>query len=617
MGTVIVNDKEVECGPKDNLILAARRAGVEIPHYCWHPDLSVVASCRMCLVEVGEKKPDGSIVMQPRLVPGCQTMAKPGTVIKTDSDKVRASQAQTLEYLLLNHPLDCSICDQAGECYLQDYTYKFGNAHSRLNEPKVQRMDKYHIGEQIALFTDRCVMCTRCVRFTREVSGTSELHVVNRGSVEEIEVFPNEPCNNKLAGNVVDLCPVGALCSKDFLYKKRVWWLKSQNSVCNLCSTGCSVHIDQNDNRVYRLRPRENPDAQGSFMCDEGRFGWKYIHSDARLLSPRIGRLTAEQAEALTAATTAAAHAAAHSGNGHAGNGHAGSSHAVSGHATRHATITSTATLELPSDLVTTDPWPETLAAARAAITEALKSAEKFVAVFSPMMTVEEAYLLAKMLRGSGARPTLALGPVPVVGEDDRYPKNQKGEAPAPEKTKFTIRAEKCPNRRGVEMVLKHFQGEVISFDKVLERAERGEYTGAYIVGGYVWHHTPAGAASSESQSPFCDRAVAAFGKLSTLIVQDLARSSLTDAATILLAGASFAEREGTFVNHAGLAQQIRQTLRPMADTRADGRILFELSGRTGVFNAAVLRREIGETISSLSALSVGDLGEYGVSVTK
>ncbi|MGN6133490.1 MAG: 2Fe-2S iron-sulfur cluster-binding protein, partial [Aureliella sp.] len=203
MGTVLVNDIEVEVDPKDNLILAARRAGVEVPHYCWHQDLSVVASCRMCLVEVGEKKPDGSIVMQPKLIPGCQTLAKPGTVIRTDSDKVRASQAQQLEYLLLNHPLDCSICDQAGECYLQDYTYKFGNVHSRLQEPKVQRADKYHIGDQIALFTDRCVMCTRCVRFTREISGTSELHVISRGSVEEIEVFPDEPCNNKLAGNVV------------------------------------------------------------------------------------------------------------------------------------------------------------------------------------------------------------------------------------------------------------------------------------------------------------------------------------------------------------------------------------------------------------------------------
>ena len=225
LGSVFIDDKEIDVDPKSNLIQAAREAGVEVPYYCWHHDLSVVASCRMCLVEVGEKKPDGSVAMLPKLVPACQTPAKPGTVVRTNTDKVKASREQTLEYLLLNHPLDCSICDQAGECYLQDYTYKFGRAHSRLNEPKVQRLDKYHIGDQIALFTDRCVMCTRCVRFTREISGTAELHVINRGSVEEIDVRPGHPCNNKLAGNVVDICPVGALCSKDFLYKKRVWWL--------------------------------------------------------------------------------------------------------------------------------------------------------------------------------------------------------------------------------------------------------------------------------------------------------------------------------------------------------------------------------------------------------
>ena len=310
MSTVFINDIEVEVGPKENLVQAAERAGVEIPHYCWHHDLSVVASCRMCLVEVGEKKPDGTIAMIPKLVPACQTPAKPNTVVLTNSEKVKKAQAQTLEFLLLNHPLDCSICDQAGECYLQDYTYKYGKAHSRLNEPKVQRVDKYHIGEQIALFTDRCVMCTRCVRFTREISGTSELHVTNRGSVEEIDVFPGEPCNNKLAGNVVDLCPVGALCSKDFLYKKRVWWLKTQNSVCQGCSTGCSIHVDQEENRLYRIRPRENALAQGSFMCDEGRFGWKYVESEARLFGPRVGKLKA-----------ASQHQAAHVGNGSTGNG--------------------------------------------------------------------------------------------------------------------------------------------------------------------------------------------------------------------------------------------------------------------------------------------------------
>src|SRR5262245_24098322 len=149
--------------------------------------------------------------MQPRVVPGCQTPAKDGTVIVTNSQKVKDAQAATLEFLLLNHPLDCPVCDQAGECFLQDYSYKYGHAESRLKDEKLVKPDKDHIGAQIALFTDRCVMCSRCVRFTREISGTAELQIINRGARAEIDIFPGEPCDNKLAGNVVDLCPVGAL----------------------------------------------------------------------------------------------------------------------------------------------------------------------------------------------------------------------------------------------------------------------------------------------------------------------------------------------------------------------------------------------------------------------
>jgi NADH-quinone oxidoreductase subunit G len=209
-----------------------------------------------------------------------------GMVIVSNSEKVKAAQKATLEYLLLDHPLDCPTCDQAGECFLQDYSYRYGRGYSRLMEPKETPPDKDYIGDQITLFTDRCIMCSRCVRFTREISGTAELQIINRGNDAEIDIFPGQPCNNKLAGNVVDLCPVGALCSKDFLYKQRVWWLKTADSVCPNCSTGCSIYVDECKDRVYRLRPRDNPLAQGHFMCDEGRFGWKYMHSGERLTMP-------------------------------------------------------------------------------------------------------------------------------------------------------------------------------------------------------------------------------------------------------------------------------------------------------------------------------------------
>lgn len=561
MVKVKVNDIEVDADPKDNCILAARKAGVEIPHYCWHESLSVVASCRMCLVEVGETKPDGTVAMGPKLVPGCQTPIKEGAVIRTDSAKVKTAQQMTLELLLLNHPLDCSICDQAGECYLQDYTYKYGKAQSRLDEPKLQRMDKYHIGEQIALFTDRCVMCTRCVRFTREISGTAELQVVARGSHEEIDVFADQPCNNKLAGNVVDLCPVGALCSKDFLYKKRVWWLKHAESVCTGCSTGCSISVDQNENKVYRLRPRENPQAQGHFMCDEGRFGFKYIHDERRLHTPRM----------------AAAKETIKPANG--------------------KSIVAKA-----ADLNFSDPWLGILAAARKRIQEAIKAdAHGFVAVFSPFMSVEEAYLLASFIKGIDARARLVLGPIPVVGEDDRYPKGPKGEAPAEAKTKFTIRAEKCPNRIGVEAVLRHFEGSVVSVESIARQPGAHAW---YVVGGY----------QTGWVTEVIDRAVAT---PSLLIVQDIFPSPLSERADFVLAAASFAERDGTYVNHAGLAQAAHAAIRPPADARADGRLLMELAQRPGLFNAMALRKEIGSAIAELSSLAVGDLGEHGVRLTR
>src|SRR5437016_1919247 len=289
MAVVYVNNKPVDIGDeKLNAIQAALKGGVFIPHYCWHPELTVVASCRMCLVEVGERKPDGAVAMQPKVVPGCQTPVKEGSVIVTDSPKAKAAQAGTLESLLLNHPLDCPVCDKAGECGLQDFSYRYGRAESRMIDEKNTPPNKPGISDKISLFTDRCIMCSRCVRFTREVSGTAELQVINRGNHSEIDVFPGEPLENKLAGNVVDLCPVGALCSKDFLYKQRVWALKTRESVCPRCSTGCSIDVDANKDIVYRLRPRYNPEAEASgwFLCDEGRYGYHYCNSAERLRQP-------------------------------------------------------------------------------------------------------------------------------------------------------------------------------------------------------------------------------------------------------------------------------------------------------------------------------------------
>jgi NADH-quinone oxidoreductase subunit G len=546
MATVYVNDKPVDIGDeKLNLIEAALKGGVFIPHYCWHPALTVVASCRMCLVEVGERKPDGSVVMQPRVVPGCQTPARDGTVIRTDTDKTRGAQQQTLEDLLLNHPLDCPVCDKAGECLLQDYSYNFGRSRSRMIDPKNTPPNKPYIGDNVTLFTDRCIMCSRCVRFTREVAGTAELQVINRGHHSEIDVFPGEPLNNKLATNVVDLCPVGALCSKDFLYKHRVWNLKTKKSVCADCSTGCSIFLDGNKNIVYRLRPRFNPRAQGHFMCDDGRLGYHYVNSVERFLRPmarRDGRL-------------------------------------------------------VPL------PWPETLAGIRAAFKAAAeRDAAGVAGVLSPFLTCEEAFLLARFLKGLSGQVRLALGPVPVVGEDDTYPKDRRGRPVEP--VKFTIRAEKCPNRRGVEEVLRHFQGDVIGFDDVVRSAGEGQVQALYLAAGYP--PRPGGWVRAEQAQ--------ALGRVPLVVCHDLLPSPVSNFAHYVLPGSSWAEKDGTFVNHAGLAQAIHWCVTPpTGEGRTDGQVFLDLLERRGLVHTPSLRAELGGEIAYFAPLAGGDLGEYGI----
>lgn len=533
MPTVIVNNQPVEIGADErlNCVDVAKRAGIEIPAYCYHPSLSIAASCRMCLVEYGDKKPDGTIAWVPKLVPGCQTPVKDGSVIVADSSKVEAARKGTLEYLLLNHPLDCPTCDQAGECYLQDYSYRYGRGYSRLQEPKNIKPDKDYIGDQITLFTDRCIMCSRCVRFTREISGTSELQLINRGTHAEVDIFPDEPCNNKLAGNVVDLCPVGALCSKDFLYKQRVWWLKTTDSICTGCSSNCSIHIDQNDEKVYRLRPRTNLENQGYFMCDDGRFGWKYITAEDRLTVP------------------------ARKENG---------------------------------NLVASD-WDTVLSDLRHTfVAKGAQSPGRMAAVLSPFMTVEEAYMLAKFIKTADPQASLFLGPVLVQGEDDVYPKDLHGQPKA--QTKFTIKAEKAPNRAGVELVLKHFIGRVETFDVALKKFASGAFDAVYLVGG-----DPNGWISDEEARSLAN--------VSTVVVQDILPSPAIDYATYLVPGGSFAEREGTMVNYKMLAQEIRRAVRSPDDARPDGRVLWELSERPGLFRASVLREEIKKAMPAFAAL--------------
>jgi NADH-quinone oxidoreductase subunit G len=274
-----IDGKEIEVAPGTTVLQAALANGIEIQYFCWHPDLPVDGNCRTCMVEI-EKMPKVQIA--------CNTVISDGMVVHTKSDKARGAQRSALEFLLVNHPIDCPVCDQAGECYLQDNYMKYGLYGSEVVlEDKVHKRKVVDLGP-IMLDAERCVLCSRCLRFEKEVTGTNSFEFVNRGDRTQIATFENRPLAHGYAGNLADVCPVGALLSHDFRFKMRVWFLESVDSVCPGCSTGCNIHVDQRDGEVERLRPRRNVDVNKSWMCDEGRASYKEIGVAERVSEARL-----------------------------------------------------------------------------------------------------------------------------------------------------------------------------------------------------------------------------------------------------------------------------------------------------------------------------------------
>jgi NADH-quinone oxidoreductase subunit G len=281
------------------MIQACFAAGVMVPHYCYHPKLPVAGNCRMCLVEFGtpamgpDRKPvmnpDGTpkIAKSPRPAIACATPLSPGMEIYTDTANVKLMRAGVLEFLLINHPLDCPICDQAGECKLQEYSVDYGQTATRFVEAKVHKPKRVDLGPRILLDDERCVLCTRCIRFTRDIVGDDALGIVNRGSYNTITAYPGRQFDNNYTLNTVDICPVGALTSKDFRFQMRVWFLKETKSLCTSCATGCNIVIGSRENKIYRYEPRENEAVNVTWMCDSGRLNYKWIGREDRLKTPQ------------------------------------------------------------------------------------------------------------------------------------------------------------------------------------------------------------------------------------------------------------------------------------------------------------------------------------------
>ena len=551
MATIVIDGKEYPLADGENLnvIQAATRAGVEIPYFCWHPALSVVANCRMCEVEIGSKDPKtGEVKMIPRLTPACQTPTRDMTVIVTNSPKVKENQRMVMEYLLIHHPLDCPVCDQAGECSLQDFSFDYGQANHRYVEQRIVNPRK-DVSDKIQLNQDRCIMCTRCVRFTREITQTGELEVIRRANRAEIDIFPGRPVDNPLAGNVVDLCPVGALLNKEFLHKQRVWYLTRHDTVCVRCSTGCNIYAEENVGKIWRFRPRFNPHVNDYWICDEGRYSYQAANDPALL-----GAMYIRQEGGL---------------------------HAV--------------------------PVDQAINTVGRELERIARDGGIIAGVLSPFLTVEEAYLMASYLKGLNPANVLALGPVPVRGEDvtfapDLVTGRGGGNTSFLDPRPFTIHAEKCPNRRGVEAILAHFQGEVIDFVSLLERTAREAYQGLYVTLGEL--------------APWIDEAGARDlrSRVAFLVVQDTRPTPLAHLADVVLAGATFAEKAGCYVNADERLQYAEAALPPRDGSLPDLDLFAILLGRSGgPIDSRDILAELAEDVPAFAAAREGRVSEFGV----
>ncbi|HMQ78922.1 MAG TPA: 2Fe-2S iron-sulfur cluster-binding protein [Ignavibacteria bacterium] len=281
MPKFFLDGKELDFTPGQTIIEAAKAAGIEIPHFCWHPSLSVAGNCRVCLVEV-EKAPKGMIA--------CATQVMEGMVVHSDSPKAVGMRNAVMEFLLINHPLDCPICDEAGECKLQDYAYKYSIGKSRFDEEKNHKDKRVELGPHVMFDQERCISCSRCIRYCEEVVGDPQLTFVNRGEKVTIETFPGKQLDNPYSMNVIELCPVGALTSRDFRFRARVWDMSHTDSICTGCSRGCNMEIWVRDNIIKRLTPRENMDVNQYWMCDYGRLNtYKFVNDETtRVNSPMM-----------------------------------------------------------------------------------------------------------------------------------------------------------------------------------------------------------------------------------------------------------------------------------------------------------------------------------------
>lgn len=471
MPKINIDGKELEFKQGQTIIEAARENGIEIPHFCWHPKLSVSGNCRVCLVEV-EK--------MPKLVIACATIAAEGMVVHTASDKALAARNAVMEFILINHPLDCPICDEAGECKLQDYAYQHSTGESRFVEEKNHKDKRVPLGPNVMFDGERCISCSRCIRFCDEIAKDPELTFVQRGDRVTITTYPGKQLDNPYSMNVVDICPVGALTNRDFRFKSRVWEMSHTNSICNGCARGCNIEIWVRNNQILRLVPRHNEEVNSYWMCDHGRLNtFKFVNADDRVDGPH---------------------------------------------------------LRSEGNLIKVG-WDEAYAEAASRLKAFGK--DEIAVLGSAYATVEDNYVAARF-----AKSVLGTGNIdfarhldPAFG--DNILKNENV----------------TPNSKGAELAGVMPSKNGLDFSGIIKGIREGKIKALYILEDDLIASNP------EIES--------VFAKLDLLIVNSTNFNKTTVLADIVFPAASYAEKNGTFVNFAGRVQRIRPAVATLDVDRA------------------------------------------------
>jgi NADH-quinone oxidoreductase subunit G len=523
MPRLTIDGREVEVPAGTTVLQAARGIGKDVPHYCWHPGLSVAGNCRICLVEVQGMR--GTQI-------SCNLPCADGMVVRTDSEPATKARADVMELLLINHPLDCPICDQAGECKLQEYSFELGSGASRFDVPKNHKRKRVEFSDRVVFDAERCIVCTRCVRFTEEVSGTGDLAVVQRGDRSEIDVAPGRTMTGNYQMNVIDICPVGALTSADFRFRSRVWFMEQKRTVCASCSRGCNAVGGTRWNRVLRLVPAENPAVNRWWMCDHGRLNIREPAAEDRLATARVLR------------------------DGR------------------------------PEDA----PAGDALAACAAALREAKsEGGAGLFGLVSARLTTEECWLARRLLRDHAGSPNL-----------DWKPREAEADG-------FLLTADRNPNAAGARLAGIAPAAGGFGLDGFRAAAEAGRVRWAFLVG-----------------EDLDDRPedLAALARVPFVAVIGTRETETARGAAAVIPGATWAEKDGTFVNAGGRAQRVRALVKAPGEARPEARILADLLRLVGAEGApaadaspAAVFRAMAADLPAFAGLTLAALGDEGVAL--